>query len=679
MKKAEIDLPAGSLQCALYAFSGGADAVYLGMKAFSARAGAVNFSFDDLRTLKSECLKQNKKFYIALNTLVHDSDIPQVMNLLKELEYLKPDGVILQDLGIAKIIRDQFPSLEMHTSTQLAVHNVAGVREMQRLGFKRVVLARELSFEEIKNIREQCPDVELKIFVHGAMCYGFSGLCMASQVITGRSANCGVCAQICRSWFDCKETGTAECFFSMKDMNVGPRIRDYMEAGIDSFKIEGRMKAPEYVYHAARYYRLLADGADENSSEVEEERIALQTAFERQSCTGFFSTGTNGSCSSQNMVCPDYPGHRGIEVGMIDRVLKGKAVVRFNEPVAIHDGILVISGHENAAFALQKIEGGKSFVSSGETAIINFPDEKFRKRPVFGTPVYCISRHNGNLSTLNENLQMYKQPVDLHFVINEKSLTINGIEYSADVQQAKTQGNIQSVIEQIFSASDKSLFTLGNLSIDNKSGYESVFIPLSALKQIRRSVYEKLDSDFENTVIPCNVPEGVSASSSLPEKRSSLGQFDGITVIDNKEYLPLSPLMFDEQKFFANLEETVGKHPGIILGLNNIAQVLWAEDHPQIKCFADIFLYTVNLHAFELLKERLPGLIGSYELTDDTPFTYAGADFKVPLFISRVCFRHHSLGLSCKDCSRNNKYHLVQNSRHYTVLCRNCITTVTED
>ena len=225
----ELAIPAGSLQCALYAFKGGADAVYFGLKNFSARKGAVNFSFEDVRKIKALCLAENRKFYVTLNTLVSDSEMAEVIPLLRQLEYLQPDGVIVQDLGIAKVMREHFPSLPLHGSTQLAVHTIDGVKQLQELGFSRVVLSRELSFEEISAIRETCPDVELKVFILGALCYGFSGLCMASQFITGdghegcssRSANRGSCAQICRTWFHCNETDTDSWVFSMKDLCLG--------------------------------------------------------------------------------------------------------------------------------------------------------------------------------------------------------------------------------------------------------------------------------------------------------------------------------------------------------------------------------------------------------------------------------------------------------------------------
>ena len=157
-RTSELALPAGSLQCALYAFKGGADAVYFGLRSFSARKGAVNFSFDDVRKLKALCSEggqyEGKKFYVTLNTIASDTQLNEVIRLLRQLDYLRPDGLIVQDLGIAKIIRERFPNLPLHGSTQLAVHTINGVKELQRLGFSRVVLSRELSFDEIKTIRE---------------------------------------------------------------------------------------------------------------------------------------------------------------------------------------------------------------------------------------------------------------------------------------------------------------------------------------------------------------------------------------------------------------------------------------------------------------------------------------------------------------------------------------------
>jgi len=696
LNRPELALPAGSLQCALYAFKGGADAVYLGLKEFSARKGAVNFTFEDVRKLKQLCISQNRKFYITLNTLVTDEELPEVEKLLRQLEYLKPDGVIVQDLGIARLMRKEHPSLPLHGSTQLAVHTVQGVKVLQEMGFTRVVLSRELSLREVEDIRKACPDVELKVFVHGALCYGFSGLCMASERITGRSANRGACAQICRTWFSCnaKKSETDSWLFSMKDLCLGELVNEYARIGIDSLKIEGRMKGPEYVYWCARYYSLLLDGRKEEDEEVGHAKECMQTSFSRETTTGFFKT------QKDTLTCTDYPSHRGIRIGTIEKVLNGKAVIRFEKPVALRDGLLVISqgekNNESAGFGLSFIEGGRSFINEGESATVNFPSQAFSKRPGFGTTVWCTSRHNQNLPLLNENIPLYKEPVDIDIRILPQSLEINGQSYAVDhLQEAKNPTDTTAQIKGIFEASDKSLFTLGDLKVENESGIKNPFLPLSLLKRIRRAFYEELDNRFERTLdtqpttsSPTQTtPKAPQKTTKLP-KRRDIGLWDEIVQIEDPngskaEFLPLSPLMFDEEEYFRKLDAIVEAHPQVVVGLNNVAQIQWAQKHQTTKVFADFFLYTYNNLAYDELKQRLPNLVGSYETRKDTPFTYVGDDFKVPLFVSRVCLRRNSLGplntgLSCAGCSKDNTYHISQNGKRYKVLCKDCITIVTE-
>ena len=678
----ELAIPAGSLQCALYAFKGGADAVYFGLKSFSARKGAVNFSFEDVRKIKAYCLTNDRKFYVTLNTIVSDSEMNEVVPLLKQLEYLQPDGIIVQDLGIARIMRERFPNLPLHGSTQLAVHTIDGVKQLQELGFSRVVLSRELSFEEIKAIREACPDVELKVFIHGALCYGFSGLCMASQFITGdghcsdcRSANRGSCAQICRTWFHCSETDSDSWLFSMKDLCLGNKVRQYADIGIDSLKVEGRMKGPDYAYWCARYYRMLLDGHNEDEQEVQWTKEAMQISFSRDTTDYFFSTGKNGSLNAPNMVCSSDPGHMGIQVGTIDKVLpNGKALIRFSRPVALRDGLKVM----DVGFSLRHIDGGKSFISENETATISFPSEEFEKRPGFGTPVYCVSRHNLNMGLLNENIPLYKKPIDIDVRITEKAIAINNQAFPAEIQEAKSETDIRQIFTKVFEASDKSFFCLGNLTVSNESPFMNPFFPMSILKQIRRAFYLDLDTSFEASLSSPMITEEPSdtlKNTDFPP-RSELGLWDTVISVGGKDYLPLSPVMFDEVEYLTDLDARISGNPDLIVGLNNIAQVKWAKGHPETRFFADVFLYTQNTYAFMSLKEELANLIGSYELDRNTTFNYVGDDYTPPLFISRVCLRHNGLNLPCKGCSRNNTFHLEQSGKKYKVICRNCMTIV---
>lgn len=642
--RTELSLPAGSLQCALRAFDGGADSVYLGMKSFSARKGAVNFSFEDLRKLKNVCVEKNKKFYITLNTLVTDAMMSEVEKLLRQLDYLAPDGIIVQDLGIASLIREKHPTLPLHASTQLAVHTVEGVRELKELGFVRVVLARELALEEIKTIRAACPDIELKAFIHGAMCFGFSGLCMASEVLTGRSANCGECSQICRSWFSCDNYSEKFYPFSMKDMCVGHGAFELQKIGVDSLKIEGRMKGPDYVYHCARYYRMILDGVPEDNPDLLAEEEAMKTSFSRICSPGFLYT-------DKNLTCPNWPTHIGIETGIIQKVMKNKAVIRFTRPAALRDGLLVLSRGQSAGFALSGIENGRSFVSAGQTVTVDFPSSAFDRPPQQGTVVMCTSRHNANLPLLNENIPLFRKETDIDVTIEDDKIVINNKAWPVSIQQSKSETDICQILEKTFKASGESLFTCGKLSLTNKASVSSPFIPLSQLKQIRREFYAQLDAAFEEH---CN-EETAFASVEIPEIYSS-----------DSSVCHLEPLMFNEKEYFETLDRLLEEKPNTLFGLNNIAQLRWAEKHPEARVFADFFLYVKNTEAWKLLNSRahMEGRLSHMEKKD------------IPLFISRVCMRQSSLGLSCNNCSRNNTFTLRQNGKKFKVICRDCTTKV---
>ncbi len=246
MNNIEILAPAGAREQLEAAVRAGADAIYLGYGSFNARRNAKNFSFDELKEAVKYCRVHNVKVHAAINTLATDNEISDVYNTIKEVVCAGVDAVIVQDLGIAKIIKENFPSLEMHASTQLTVHNLSGVKELEEMGFKRIVLSRELSFEEIKYICENAK-AEIEVFVHGALCMCFSGGCYLSSILGQRSGNRGLCAQPCRLDF---RINNREYALSLKDMCHISYINELKEIGVTSLKIEGRMKRPEYVYSA---------------------------------------------------------------------------------------------------------------------------------------------------------------------------------------------------------------------------------------------------------------------------------------------------------------------------------------------------------------------------------------------------------------------------------------------
>lgn len=277
----EILAPCGSPEALEAALNSGADAVYLGLSSFSARKNAANFSFPELAEGVKKAHRQGTRVYVTLNTLVFDDELAEVKKTILQIAEAKADGVIVQDFGVVRLIRDIAPSLRLHASTQMTVTSASGAEFALKQGFSRVVLPRELSLEEIKAITSRV-DIETEVFVHGALCVCLSGQCLLSAVIGGRSGNRGLCAQPCRLNYRC---GERDYVLSLKDLSLIERLKDLEEAGVTSAKIEGRMKRPEYVAAAVGGCRRSLNG---EKADIE----LLKTVFSRSGFTESYFDGT---------------------------------------------------------------------------------------------------------------------------------------------------------------------------------------------------------------------------------------------------------------------------------------------------------------------------------------------------------------------------------------------------
>lgn len=253
----EILAPCGSMESLAAALNTGADAVYAGMKRFSARKNAENFSVEELKEACSECHRRGVKLYVTLNTIIFDEEMSELAECVSQAAECGVDGLIIQDIGVAQLVREICPEMPIHASTQMTLNSVCGVRAAEQLGFSRVVVGRELSAEQIAEIKNNT-SAELEVFVHGALCVSISGQCYMSSIFGGRSGNRGLCAQPCRLDFSCGERHNV---ISLKDSSVIPHLNELADMGISSFKIEGRMKRPEYVACATdACYKQLSDG-----------------------------------------------------------------------------------------------------------------------------------------------------------------------------------------------------------------------------------------------------------------------------------------------------------------------------------------------------------------------------------------------------------------------------------
>ena len=281
--KPEILAPAGSMESLIAAVRCGANAVYLGTKGINARRGATNFTFEELKQAVEYCHARDVKIYLALNILISDSERELAYKTVEAGLSLGVDAFIIQDLGLAKIIHSHFPTARMHASTQCSVNSPEGFKALEKMGFVRAVLPREMSLDEIREIR-QATDMELEMFVHGALCMCVSGQCYLSAMLGGRSGNRGLCAQPCRLGFSAD--ASRSCDLSLKDLSLIGNINEIAQAGVVSLKIEGRMKRPEYVAAAVTSCKKAIDGeysaSDENT---------LKSVFSRTVFTDGYFTG----------------------------------------------------------------------------------------------------------------------------------------------------------------------------------------------------------------------------------------------------------------------------------------------------------------------------------------------------------------------------------------------------
>ncbi|MCL2485427.1 MAG: U32 family peptidase [Endomicrobia bacterium] len=327
----EILAPAGSKESFITAVEAGADAVYCGLKDFSARSKASNFTPAELNNYINYAHKKNVKVYVAFNTLIKQIELKDAVKQINFIEQANADAVIVQDLGVANIVKKYFPRLKLHASTQLAIHNSYGVLEAEKAGFKRVVLARELSLQEIKSISKNT-NTELEIFCHGALCFGVSGLCLMSSFIGGASGNRGMCSQPCRrKWTVNKKDGF---YISPKDLDLSNYAKDIAKSGIISLKIEGRMKNPQYVYKTVKAYKILFSAGEKNFAEVlKEVKEILNTDFART------KTSFNFIQKSKDIFAPETAKQIGAFAGDIisvkDNVITLKTKIQLNKTDAL--------------------------------------------------------------------------------------------------------------------------------------------------------------------------------------------------------------------------------------------------------------------------------------------------------------------------------------------------------
>lgn len=501
----ELLAPAGSIEAFFAAMEAGADAVYCGLKEFSARAKAKNFTLAEMERLTAFAHQERRRLYVTVNTLIKEAELPGLVETLAALASFRVDGLIIQDLGLWRLIRQHFPDLPLHASTQMAIHNAAGVKMLEAMGFCRAVLARELSLEEIAAIRRQTT-IELEHFVHGALCYSISGHCLFSSYLTGQSGNRGRCAQPCRRRYRLQDkTGF---YFSTSDLSAISLLPRLAEAGVMSFKIEGRMKNAEYVSTVVTAYRGVLDArpADRPQAIRQAEEI-LTEAFGRATTTGLLK-----GRAPAGIALPSTRGGIGRQLGRVEKVRGNSVSLTISDSVHVGDRLRIQpqSDLAGSAFTVQELFLGQRQVKRAESGSLVRIVTPFHGIFQAGDQAYKVA--TGKAFTLSEaaclrRLAAVTPPADearLTIACQGASLTLEAEvagcrltkDYAVEMLPAAHSPLNRETLHRTFAKTGHAEIVLGRLTVKS---LPPVVIKPSRLNEVRRDFYAALGQQVNDT------------------------------------------------------------------------------------------------------------------------------------------------------------------------------------
>lgn len=490
-RRIELLAPAKNLECGLEAIRHGADAVYIGAPAFGARAAAGN-SLEDIRELVHYAHLFGVRIYVTLNTILSDDELVQAERLIHELYAIGVDALIVQDMGVTRL---NLPPIPLHASTQMDNRTVEKVKFLEEAGFAQVVLARELTLREIRQVHAACPDLPLEVFVHGALCVSYSGQCYVSQSCFGRSANRGECAQFCRFSFDLVDARgnkivEGKHLLSLKDMNRSDDLEALLEAGVSSFKIEGRLKDAAYVKNITAAYRqrldeILARRPQEFvRASSGKSRLSFTPQPEKSFSRGFTSyylRGREGGVAS-----PDTPKSLGEEVGVVKEVRPGFFTVAGLKSFANGDGLCFLDGQGRLqGFRINRVEGNKLFPQempaglTPKTKLFRNHDQEFVK---------LLSRPSAERK-IRVDLTFYETPWGFALSLMDENRC--SVALSLPLAKEPARSPQTDVIRTQLTKLGGTIFEPGEVKLDLKGEY---FIPSSALADLRRRAVERLEA-----------------------------------------------------------------------------------------------------------------------------------------------------------------------------------------
>lgn len=678
MKKIELLSPAGSMDALKAAIHNGADAIYLGGKKFGARAFAQNFSVNELLEAINYAHIYNVKIYITVNTIIYEDEFEDALDFIEFLYKNNVDAVIMQDIGLMYEAHKRFPGLIIHASTQCHNHNIENIEFFKSIGVKRVILDREMSLEEIKKLNT---DMEIEIFIHGALCISYSGCCLMSYLGGGRSGNRGECTGCCRLPYKLIENNkehktNGEYLISTKELNTSKRIKEIMDSNIVSLKIEGRMKSPEYVGFITKYYRNIIDG--KKITEEDEKKLSL--LFNRDFTEGYlFNENNITNIKTSN--------HQGIIIGKIIEVNKKFVKIKLNEDLDQEDGIRF---ENNKGMIVNKLYNSKmllvSSVSKNSVAIIENKCDINKLGSV---------RKTTSVKLLKE-LQNYEQKkLDVSFTVKAKTgealeIVINDgtfilSEKGNKIEKSQTSETTREMIVKQLSKLGNTPFRLKEIEIIKD---DNIFISITELNSIRRNLVSKL-IDKKTKIKPKEINKVVDKVINYKDNKETINIF-----VNNEEQYRAAKEENVDNIYTSNVflhkkyPETFYKLPRVILSRENITNnnlliteigsIVYSSNN---NVFGSYELNAINNHSLQLLHQRgIKQITISPEINDKINLIdniNNNIEIIVYGWIEAMVMKHCIVKNITNNHSCNKKYYLKnKNNELYPIVQNNCLTTI---
>ena len=663
----EILAPCGNIEILKAAIQAGCDAVYISGKNFGARKFAPNFTNEEIIEAVRYAHLRCVKVYVTINTIVYDHEFNELDSYLKFLDEILVDAVIVQDLGVVHYIRKNYPNIIIHASTQMNVHNVIGAKKLLELGIKRVVLARETDIDTVKEIIST--GIEVEVFAHGALCYSYSGQCLMSYSIGGRSGNRGECAQPCRKKYTLYENGekiSNECsLLSMKDLNTLDYVKDLFNLGVTSLKIEGRMKSISYVTSVVKIYKNHL-----NNIIKSDDLKKLSLTFNRDFVKGYLFNNKNHDMTNTNSV-----NHQGVVIGKVLSVNKYGMELILDDELEVNDGIRIKSKDE-IGFYVNNFKKNKD---------VYFIEGKFNVRPndlVYKTVSNKLNDEANNyLKSENYSIDL---SVDVNISLNNKlSIKVSGKNTNVTVNKdllteiANKPLSTERIIEQVKKTDSTLLYAKNvNVNYDGKA-----FVKISDINSLRREAISKwVDTYLNNYQREKNEPYKFNK---VKKTKANKIEFDFICHT-LKQYNYLKNIDFINAYYFYgdnNLKYISHFHKNSVECANNIVHNL--SDY-QNDAILSISSNIVNSEALELLNQyNLSGVYLSSELSEDDMIklskvktNYSLGTFiygRSLMLVSKHCFISKLKGINkikCGSCLKNSYYITDQYNNEMPVFSR---------